>query len=322
MANFQADIARRHARDNRIQSVLIIAGMGLLLGLCGYALGGLFGLIIAAGVAVGVIALSGRASPALILKMYKASPLDPRQMPELAQAFAELCRRAELSETPQLYYVPSRMMNAFAVGRGERAAVALTHGLLSRMNLREVVGVLAHEISHIRNRDLWVMGLADSFTRVTTAMGQVGQLMVLFGIPAVLMGATFPWLGAIALFTAPTASALLQFALARTREYDADRGAVSLTGDPMGLASALHGIESAHAGWIQRMLFPGRKVPEASLLRTHPPTAERIARLQAMVEAPQERRLAYRPRDFSVSELGVSVPEMRGPRWHISGLWY
>ncbi len=313
-----------HRRSNRFQSVLIMLGMASLLSICGFVFAGKLGLVLAILAALAVVAISGRASPALILRMYKAAPIDVQQMPELVATFRELCRRSGLEESPRLFYVPSKMLNAFAVGRGEHAAVALTHGLLASLNLREIAGVLGHELSHIRNRDLWVMGLADSFSRLTTSMGQAGQLMLLFGIPATLAGAEFPWLGVLALLIAPTGSGLLQLALSRSREYEADLGAAQLTGDPMGLASALRKIDHAQAGWLQKILLPGRKVPEASLLRTHPPTEERIARLTTMVETPPfvQQPLAQERPELLVSQVDFPIRKIKYPRWHVSGLWY
>lgn len=275
------------------------------------------GFVVALGIAGFLVLFSGRASPAIILRMYKAQAIEHGQLPELTQTFDALVRRAQLEQTPKLYYVPSKMMNAFAVGRGDNAAVAITHGLLQHMNLREITGVLAHEISHILHRDLWVMGLADIFSRLTTSMGQIGQLMVLFSIPAILYGMDFPWLAVVVLLIAPMVSGLLQLALSRTREFEADFGAAQITGDPAGLASALRKIDQAHTGWWQKLLLPGRKVPDPALLRSHPPTEDRIERLLAMSGEALPNR-------FPTAEIPPPVARMklRGPRWHITGLWY
>jgi len=218
--------------------------------------------------------------------------------------------------------VPSEMMNAFAVGRGEHAVVAVTHGLLEHMNNRELGGVLAHEISHIKHKDLAVMGLADIFSRMTTTMGNVGQLMVLLSIPAILLGKgpLLPWPVVLVMLIAPMVSGMLQLALSRSREFEADFGAAQITGDPNALASALRKIDHARTSWLQKMLLPGRKIPEPALLRTHPPTEDRIARLT-------ELSGTKLPPLVEIPEIEFSAPTpqeaMRRPRWHIlTGLWY
>lgn len=289
----------------------------------GYALMGVGG-VVAAALLVGFLIFSvGRASPALVLKMYKAQPISPSDLPGLHRMFDALVDRADLEHRPRLYYVPSKMLNAFATGRGEQAVVAVTHGLLQHMNNRELAGVLAHELSHIKHKDIWVMSLADVFSRVTNTMGQIGQFMLLISIPFVLMGgdAPIPLLGVIALVVAPVVSGLLQLALSRSREFEADFGAAQITGDPAGLASALQKVDQAHQSWIQKVLMPGRKVPEPALLRTHPPTEARIEKLMEMEGAGQL------PPVFQIREPEFDpAPRYqvyRRPRWHIlSGLWH
>ena len=312
---------RQHRRSNRLQSLAIITAMAILLALSGYVIGGGLGFTIACGVALFLILSSSRASPNLILKMYKAVPISQDQAPQLVSAFHAVVERSGLDHMPSLYYVPTQMLNAFAVGRGQQTAVAVTHGLLQNMNLREVTGVLAHEVSHILHQDLWVMGLADVFSRLTTAMGQVGQLMLIFSLPMILMGVEMPWIAVIVLLLAPLASGLLQLALSRSREFEADFGAAQITNDPAGLASALHKIDRVQGGWWERLLLPGRKVPDPALLRSHPPTKDRIEKLLSMSDTPsiqtptQETRLV-------LEKLPSSVP-LRRPRWHVmSGLWY
>jgi heat shock protein HtpX len=215
------------------------------------------------------------------------------------------------------------MLNAFAVGAPNQAAIAVTDGLLRSLTLREVAGVLAHEISHIRSNDLWVMGLADLFSRVTSLLSLVGQFLLLLNIPLLLLGqAAINWLVVLLLIFAPNLNALAQSALSRTREYDADLNAARLTGDPEGLARALQKIEHVRGGWLERIFMPGRRVPEPSLLRTHPQTDERISRLLSL------RRQVPR---FQAPMLLDSTPDLtsilgrpivRLPGWHISGLWH
>jgi heat shock protein HtpX len=216
------------------------------------------------------------------------------------------------------------MVNAFAVGSPEHSAIGITAGLLRGLDRRELAGVLAHEISHIRRRDTWVMSLADLITRATHGLSVIGQVLLLLNFPLLLMGAlTVPWTAVLLLILAPTLSGLLQLALSRAREYDADLGAVELTGDPRGLASALGRLERLNAGWIERIFLPGRRVPDPSLLRTHPSTAERIRRLHEL----EGRPTSAEPPDRMMPEVpagAVRIPVrvVRGPRWHLSGLWY
>ena len=146
--------------------------------------------------------------------------------------------------------------------------------------------MLGHEISHIRNNDLWLMGLADLVGRLTRLMTLVGLVLLILAIPLWLGGATgLPWLVIPLLVLAPQLTTLLQLALSRAREYEADLDAAGLTGDPMGLASALAKLERFQRGVWEQILMPGYRLPEPSLLRSHPPTAQRIARLRALQAA-------------------------------------
>jgi Zn-dependent protease with chaperone function len=132
------------------------------------------------------------------------------------------------------------MLNAFAVGRPDDAVIALTDGLLRNLTLRELAGVLAHETSHIRNHDLWLMGLADLDSRLTRLMTLVGLLLMILALPLWWAGVTnLPWLVIPLLVLAPQLTTLFERALSRARELDADLDAAGLTGDPAGLASAL-----------------------------------------------------------------------------------
>jgi len=312
----------QHDRSNKGQSAAIIFAMFALLGLTGFAIWGPLGILLSVLVSMFLVYSVSRASPKLLLKMYKARQLGPRDLPELQDLFDRLVERADLEHKPTLYYVPSKMMNAFATGRGEQTVVAVTHGLLQHMSNREIGGVLAHELSHIKHKDVWVMGLADVFSRLTNSMGQIGQLLLFLSLGALLLGSSLPipmWCIAILLLT-PIASTLLQLALSRTREYEADYGAAQITGDPAALASALRKIEKASKGWMQAIM-PGRKVPEPAMLRTHPPTEERIERLMEM-EGRQDM-----PKPVIIPQPMVNPPRgyvvRRRPRWHImTGLWY
>ena len=257
------------------------------------------------------------------MRLYGALRVDYRQAPALVAALSELAERAGLPARPDLYYVPSRTINAFAVGSRKQSVVAVTDGLLGRLNLRETVGVLAHEISHISSNDLWVMGLADLFSRATSVLSLLGLLLLAVNLPLVLFaGASINWFAIGLLVFAPSGSALAQMALSRTREYDADLNAARLTGDPEGLARALAKIERAQGGLWERIFMPGRRVPDPSPLRSHPDTRERIARLMAL--KPGGPPAVALPAGWTELDLRAALgqPVVRPPRWHISGLWH
>lgn len=308
-------------RSNRVQSVLMVLGMVLILGVCGFVMSGLFGLFAALVLALFILLASARVSPEVVLRGYKARPIAAAQAPGLLQALAGLTQRAGLKHLPKLYYVPSKTLNAFAVGQGEDASIALTDGLLRALSEREVTAVLAHELSHIRHNDLFVMGLADAFSRVTAIVGQVGQVMVLLAIPSLFMGYAFPWVPALVLLCAPAANALLQLALSRSREHEADYGAAQLTGDPLGLAMALRKIEGVHGNWFEKVLLPGRREAAPALLRTHPKTEDRLLRLQAYAQA-QFPAAAATSLLSQIPLVSLPTATLGEPRWHINSFWY
>lgn len=199
---------------------------------------------------------------------------------------AELAARAGLPAVPVPHYVPSGVVNAFATGSKHHAAIALTDGLLRSLTPRELTGVLGHEIAHIANEDLRVMGLADSISRLTHLLALLGQLAIVLSLPALLLGVTeVNWPALLLLAVAPQLALLAQLGLSRVREFDADRLAAELTGDPHGLASALAKIERVSRSW-RAWLLPGWGNPEPSWLRTHPATAERIERLLELAPPP------------------------------------
>lgn len=318
-----SDAWQQHAWLNRLQSVALLGFMGGFLALLGWLLWGGAGVITLLVVGVLGVFLNPSTSPRWVMKMYGASRLGRDQAPGLWSALEVLSQRAGLPRIPDLYYVPSGMLNAFAVGHPAGSAIALTDGLLQNLDDRELLAVLAHEMSHIRNNDLWVMGLADVFSRATSFLSLFGQLLLLVNLPLVWAGsAAINWFAIALLIFAPNLSALAQLALSRTREYDADLNAVRLTGDPQGLARALLKIEKVQGGWLERILLPGRRVPEPSLLRTHPRTEDRVRRLAEL--AGQHEVLGLHGSDMSqhVPRHVVRPRVARRPRWHIDGLWH
>jgi heat shock protein HtpX len=326
LAPLDAEEQRRHKLRNMAQSALLLGGMALLVAACGWILFGPMGLI---GVGIAVLAalmFGSDFSARMVLRMYKAERLAPGQLPEVFRIIEHLADRAGLERPPALYYVPSAMMNAFAVGRREAAAIGVTDGLLRALNLRELVGVLAHEMSHIRNNDVRLMGMADLAARLTRMMSLVGAGLLLASLPIWLQGGGLVSFALIMLLMfAPQITTLLQLALSRAREFDADLDAAGLTGDPAGLASALAKLERQQRSPWEQILMPGRKLPEASLLRSHPPTKDRIARLASLYDKTPEREPALAALGFAGPAPAFTppmAPILTRPRARLVGYWY
>ncbi len=331
---------RSHRQSNLLHSVLLLGAMAFLLAWIGQIFFGAAGLVLALVGAAALLTL-GRISPHWVLRMHRARLLPPHQAPELHRMIGELARRAELPAAPDLYLVPSPAINAFATGNASESAIGVTRGLLASLDRRQLAGVLAHEISHVGHRDLWVMGLAQLLSRMTRTLSLFGQLMLLLAAPALLLGGgQVPWGAVLLVIAAPSASALLLLALSRTREFEADLGAARLTGDPLGLASALERLEAGAGGWW-RLFFPVPRRRETSMLDSHPATAARIARLRSLVDREprsQEPRIPVRrlparpsparrpPARWPVARplpVPVRVARMPGrvvgvPRWYFS----
>lgn len=271
----------RYRFRNLIHSVLLLSGMSVLLGLVGWSIAGEAGLLWAISTGLLLLFLGPPFSVSMILKLYKARVIQPEQAPDLYTLLQWIADRAGLRTLPRLFYVPGQAMNAFTLGHGNNIVIAVSDAMLRNLNVREMAGVLAHEISHIRNRDLWVMTVADIISRLTSLMAMAGYLLLMIYLPIMLFTQQqVPWLGLIILVMAPNLSALFQLALSRTREYKADLDAAEITRDPLGLASALGKIELHQGQWLERALFPNKRVAEPSLLRSHPESAERIKRLK------------------------------------------
>ncbi|MCE5273573.1 MAG: zinc metalloprotease HtpX [Deltaproteobacteria bacterium] len=263
-----------------LQTVVILAGMAALFGLIGGMLFGLAGLVVAFILVLVIFLSTPKLSPWMVLRMYRARSLSLYEAPGLHEIVRELSRRAGLPVVPLLCYIPSSVMNAFSVGSSSSSAIALSDGILRFLSLRELSGVLAHEISHIRNNDLKLHALADIMTRITSLFSFLGQMLIVIYLPLALFSqADIPLVPILLLIFAPSLSMLLQFALSRTREFDADLGAARLTGDPAGLASALNKMDRYDRSIWDMVLFPGRKLPQPSLLRSHPHTKERLEKL-------------------------------------------
>ncbi|VAW16411.1 hypothetical protein MNBD_ALPHA09-217 [hydrothermal vent metagenome] len=309
---------RRHRLRNFLHTVLLLAaGIGLL-SLTALTIFGIEGLVWAA-MATGIsLYFSSRLSPQVILGLYRARALSRKTFPQGWQVMDALSARAGLPETPQLYYVPSSNMNAFAVGRPGNAAIAVTDGLIRGLTLRQFAAVMAHEMSHIRNGDIKVMALADMVTRLTNSMAFVGLFMLMMYLPQLAGNGDAPWLVIASLIVAPTFAGLLQLALSRTREYEADLDAVGLTGDPEGLATALLALEKKHGAIWEGLVPPGGRIPDPSLLRTHPKTEERVRRLREL-----EKPLYDPALSTSVPLVPPDGEPVTGrPRYRMTGTWY
>jgi len=314
-----------HKRRNNLQSAILVLTLALL---CAYLAALIGGPLVAWTALIGVVVLyftNPAVSPRLIMNLYRGRPLAPEEAPQLYAVLWELSRRAGLDWMPVLYYVPTRLMNAFTTGGRKEAAIALSDGILRNMDLRELAGILAHEVSHIANGDIRVMAFADLVSRVTGLLSLAGQFLVLVSLPVwLIMDLDVPWIPILVLLAAPTLSAMVQLALSRSREYEADRSAAQLSSDPEGLAAALKKLEYYQRVRWEQLLLRSQRIPEPSLLRTHPPTEERVRRLLALRE--QERPLrtlgdiVYVEPRAAVGFIADRLP-LR-PRWHIGGLWY
>jgi heat shock protein HtpX len=316
-APLSEDILRSHNVRNTLHTWILIGGSALLMGAIAWTVFGFSGLVWAAVLGAFGLWSASRVSPMMVLKLFKARPLGENEAPQLHRLMRELARRADLPAVPRLHYVPSKLLNAFAVGRRDDSAIAVTDGLLRMMDTRQIAGILAHEVSHIRSGDLRVMALADVLSRLTGTMSMFG----LIGIP-ILLGTRVetPWIGVALLIAAPTLSGLLQLGLSRAREYDADLDGATLTGDPEGLASALAVLEKKQGRMWESIVLPGGRTPQPSLLRTHPATQDRIDRLLALRPGAKQIVLSREP----VKTGGSIVPVVRPPRihWARMGVWY
>ena len=269
-------------RRNAVQSAGIILGMAALMAALGWTIAGWSG--VAWGLFGGLLALflQPRLSWGMLRALYGARPLSYREAPGLYGMIGELARRAGLASVPALFYIPSPVAQAMTVGRDRHSAIGLTDGLLRALSGREIKAVLAHELSHIRHRDLWLLELASAASRLTSAFSTFGLVLVALYFPLLLMGEiSVPLPALVLLVFAPSLSSLLQLTLARTREFDADAGAVELTGDPQALAAALSRLEQLQGGLVEGFMR-ARRGWLGRFLRTHPETAERLARLAAL----------------------------------------
>ena len=275
---------------NTLKTTLLLAGLGGLL----VAIGSLFGrggAVIGLVLGLGIVGFSYWKSDKLAIRAAHAVPADPAQYPEFHQIMQDLTQRAGLP-MPKLYISPEQQPNAFATGRNpEHAAVAVTEGLIAICSWDEIRGVLAHEIMHVGNRDILIGSVAAAVATGISFIANMAMWGAMFGGRDDDEGGNAIALLATALL-APMAAGLLQMALSRSREFEADRYGAELVGTGLPLASALRRLEAtasrvpmdvapAQASHFIVNPLAGQKVSFANLFRTHPSTEERIARLEA-----------------------------------------
>ncbi|MFQ5534131.1 MAG: zinc metalloprotease HtpX [Sphingomonadales bacterium] len=288
--HFMLDPPRLEAsrRRNKRQSFALLLAMALLLGTVGWLLAGAATLVWAAAAGV-VVLIVGTAAPTnLVLRFYRAEILHPDLAPRLFPVVAELSRRAGLKTPPRLFLIPGETMQALSLGSSVEPVIALSNGLLRRLNLSEIAAIIGHEISHIVHNDLGVMALAETMSRLTRVLSLAGLFLVALNLPLIATGhEPVSWALILVLVIAPTICTLLQLALSRSREFDADLGAVELTGDPEALASALRHIEGGRRRSWGSMILAGGAIRVPPLLRTHPASHHRISRLLALAAEKQ-----------------------------------
>jgi Zn-dependent protease with chaperone function len=284
---------------NTLKTTLFMAALFGLFLLVGRLLGGQQGLVIGFVLALVTNAAGYWFSDKIALAMSGAQPVSPQQAPGLYAMVARLSERAGIP-MPRVYVIPSGQPNAFATGRNpQNAAVAVTQGILQMLPQDELEGVVAHELAHIKNRDILISSVAATMGGAISFLAQMLQFRAFFGG----LGSHDDEeggnpIGALAAaLLAPLAATVIQLAISRAREFDADRGGAQISGNPMGLANALRRIEyaaeqmplpvnpAASHLFIINPLGGDRLAGLANLFRTHPRTEERVQRLEEMARA-------------------------------------
>jgi heat shock protein HtpX len=314
-------IAFNYKFKNFIHTLALFLCMGAILSLLGFILAGVHGILWAAVLGVLILVISPNISPSFIFSLYQGKLLTANDAPGLYQITQELSCRAGLPARPELYYLPSQLMNAFSVGTSKNSAIGLSDSLLTTLTMREITAVLAHEISHIQHNDVRVMTYADILNRITNTLSLTGFLLIFLNLPLYFLGlVTISWPALGILILAPTIMSFLQLSLSRMKEFDADRHAISLTNDPEGLAMALSKLEVYESSIFDILFGRGHRGTIPSVLRTHPDTEERVKRLLSLIGSSKQAMNYSTPDRFSVpAHYQKSV---RKPRRHIGGFWY
>ena len=274
---------------NTLKTTFLMALLTVLLVTAGGAFGGQQGMVMALVFAAVMNGVSYWFSDRIVLRMYGAKEVEPRQAPKLHAIVQELAQRANMP-MPKLYLIPSATPNAFATGRNERhAAVAVTEGILRLLDESELRGVLAHELSHVKNRDILVGTIAATMAGAISMLANMAHWGMIFGNRGQNRG--HPIVTLLMIILAPLAALFVQMAISRRREYGADSTGASISADPLSLANALRklqrGVEripmevnpaTAHLFIVNPLLGGGLR----NLFSTHPPIEERVRRLEKM----------------------------------------
>lgn len=284
----------RYSFASTVRTTALLALLTGLLVFIGRALGGPGGMIIAFGFAIVMNFGAYWFSDKIALKMSGAREVSAADAPELHQIVADLAQRAGLP-MPRVYIVDDPTPNAFATGRDpQHAAVAATTGILGILTREELAGVMAHELAHVKHRDTLIQAIVATVAGAITMIANMAQWALIFGgfgggddeeEGGSLVG------GLLMVFLAPIAAAIIQFAISRSREYAADAGGADICGNPLALASALQKLErgaeavpttAQPAMAHQYIINPFSGGGLMTLFSTHPPVAERVARLEAL----------------------------------------
>ena len=275
--------------DNWFKTALLMAAIVALFGVVGGMLGGRTGMLLALLFGGAMNVWAWWFSDQAVLRMYNAQQVDARSAPELYQMVQELAHNAGLP-MPRVYVIDEPQPNAFATGRDpEHAAVAATTGIMQMLDYRELRGVMAHELTHVRNRDTLISTISASVAGAISALANFG---LFFG--GSRDERPNPILAILVAILAPLAASLIQMAISRAREFEADAGGAEISGDPQALAMALQKIEhyarglpmptaEHHPETAQMMIInPLTGADIGRLFSTHPATEERVARLMQM----------------------------------------
>jgi len=273
---------------NWLKTAILMAGIVALFGVIGGMLGGAPGMAIALLLAAGMNFFAYWFSDKMVLRMYNAQEVDETTAPQLYNMVKELAQRAELP-MPRVYLIQEDQPNAFATGRNpENAAVAATTGIMRVLTPRELRGVMAHELAHVKHRDILISTISATMAGAISALA---NFAVFFGGRDENGHPVNPLAALAVMLLAPLAASLIQMAISRAREFEADRGGAEISGDPQALASALDKIHryaqgiamapaEAHPETAQMMIMnPLSGGGLSGLFSTHPSTEERIARL-------------------------------------------
>ena len=276
---------------NWLKTSLLMAGIMALFGVIGGYIGGSSGMLLALLFAGGMNLFAYWFSDSMVLRMYNAQEVDEASAPQFYATIRELAQRANLP-MPRVYLINEAQPNAFATGRNpEHAAVAATTGILSLLSAREIRGVMAHELAHVRHRDILISTISATMAGAISALA---NFVLFFGGRDSEGRPSNPIASLAVALLAPLAASLIQMAISRAREFEADRGGAEICGDPNALADALTKIDAyargirlptaeAHPATAQMMIMnPLAAGGIAGLFSTHPPTEERVDRLRVL----------------------------------------